>query len=416
MEHLTVNNIIHTNQFGFQKIKSTYMPIIILQDIITQAFEEGEYALGLFLDIKKAFDTVDNNLLLQKLHRYGIRHNSFNILSSYLSGRTQRVKIRNKLSSTRDITMGVPQGSILGPILFIIYINDLPNISNEITCLSYADDTAIIFKNKSTEDLQNTVNDVTAKISSWFHANFLSLNTSKTFTQQYAMRSNEYDLHVQLNGIPIYDVEYIKYLGVYIDNKLKFTKHIEYTAKIVSRNIGIIARTRHYIDKKTTLLLYNALVLPHLNYCCLIWGNNYITQIEKLIVLQKRAVRLIERISPPQSSKPIFRKYNLLKLVDIAKTQTLVVMHKFLTNDLPENIRNLFELARNDNNTRQIQHFKQPFSNRNYRLFISRYTGPKLWNDILAPYFGDIENVTPSKRVLKKILRRFFIASEHPNH
>ena len=384
------------------------MPIILFQDIITQAFEEGEYALGLFLDIKKAFDTVDHNLLLQKLHRYGIRHRSFNILSSYLLGRTQRVKIRNTYSSTRDIKMGVPQGSILGPILFILYINDLPSISDEFICLSYADDTAIIFKNKSMQNLQNTVNNSTAKISNWFHANFLSLNTSKTFTQQYTTRATECDLYVELNNIAIQEIEYIKYLGVYIDKKLKFTKHIEYTAKIISRNIGIIARTRHYIDKKTTLLLYNALVLPHLNYCCLIWGNNYTTQIEKLVVLQKRAIRLIERIYPPQSSEPVFKKYSVLKLSDIAKSQILVVMHKFLTNNLPKNIRSLFELSVSDNNTRQIQHFKQPFSNRNYRLFTSRYTGPKLWNEIIAPYFGDIENVTQSKRIFKKLLRRFF--------
>ena len=115
------------------------MPIL-LQDAITRAFEEGEFALGLFLDLKMAFDTVNINILLDKLQKYGIRHKSHKMLSSYLSSRTQKVNMRNTYSAYKDITMGVPQGSILAPILFIIYINDLPNISANMTYLSYADD------------------------------------------------------------------------------------------------------------------------------------------------------------------------------------------------------------------------------------------------------------------------------------
>ena len=146
VNHMNEQNIIHETQFGFQKNKSTYMPILLLHDMVTKAFEEGEFTLCLFLDIKKAFDTVKIDLLLKKLNIYGIRHTALKMLSSYLSDRTQSVVIGSTHSNFKPITMGVPQGSVLGPILFLLYINDFPKISPHMTCLSYADDTAILKK------------------------------------------------------------------------------------------------------------------------------------------------------------------------------------------------------------------------------------------------------------------------------
>ena len=413
IHHLNMNNVIHRNQFGFQKNKSTYMPLLLLQDIVTKAFEEGKFAVGLFLDIKKAFDTVDIKLLLKKLQKYGVRNKSYKMLTSYLQGRKQCVKVRETHSSFRNVTMGVPQGSILGPLLFIIYINDLPNISTDMACLSYADDTAMIFTNESINSLQKTVKEHTNLVSDWFNANFLSLNCSKTYTQHYTMRSKEFKINVTLNSKEISEKEFIKYLGIFIDKSLKFTKHIDYVSSVVSRNIGIIARVRHFIDKKTTLLLYNAMVLPHLNYCCILWGNNYSSHLEKLVILQKRAVRLIERIYPPQSSKPVFKKYNILRLGDIGRSQILLVMHKFILNQQPEAINNLFELVPEINTyTRQTLHFKQHFSYRNYRLLAIRYIGPRLWNSIIVPHFNSIHDIPSSKATMKKIIRRHFVYSD----
>ena len=134
--------------------------------------------------------------------------------------------INNKHSSFKPITMGVPQGSILGPILFLIYINDFPKVSPNMTCLSYADDTAIIFKNKDIRELQKTVNSTLLHVSDWFNANSLSLNVTKTYTQHYASRSSDFKLVVKLHNKDIEENENVKYLGVFIDKTLKFTKHI----------------------------------------------------------------------------------------------------------------------------------------------------------------------------------------------
>ena len=412
MKHLDLNHIIHENQFGFQKNKTTYMPLLLLQDTITRAFEEGEFVLGLYLDLRKAFDTVNIRLLLEKLHKYGVKDKSHKILTSYLTGRTQSVKIRNSYSTYKDVTMGVPQGSILGPILFIIYINDLPKLSNNMTCLSYADDTALLFKNTNISDLQLMVDALLVQISDWFNANFLSLNVSKTYTQHYTTRSSDFKLDIKINNMAVKESDSVRYLGVIIDKNLKFTKHIDHISSIIGRNIGIISRIRFCVDKRTAHLLYNTLILPYLNYCCMIWGSNYQSQTERLVILQKRAVRLIEYVYPPHSSEPIFKKYNILKLADVVKSQMILVMHKFITKQLPGAFDNLYELCEVDRpQRRQVNHFMQPFSNRNYRLFTTSCLGPKLWNDIIAPQFPQLDDIPTSKNIIKGLVRRQFVHS-----
>ena len=410
--HLDKNNIIHENQFGFQQNKATYMPILLLQDSITQALEEGDFVLGLYLDLKKAFDTVDIDILLKKLHKYGVRHKAHKILSSYLAGRKQYGKIRNSCSSLENVRMGVPQGSILGPILFIIYINDLPKLSGNMTCLSYADDTAIIVKSRSIEQLQQTVDSLSTDISEWFRANFLSINVSKTYTQHFANCFTEFKLNVELNGIPVKEKDNIRYLGVIIDKSLKFNGHIDHICSIIGRNIGIISRIRFCIDNRTAHLLYNTLVLPYLNYCCLIWGSNYTSQLSRLVILQKRAVRLIEYVYPPHSSEPIFKKYNILKLTDMVKSQMMLVMHKFIMKQLPAVFDNIYKIHSSDGpSRRRITHLHQPFSNRNYRLFTTTCRGPKLWNTIVADQFQSLDDVPSSKKVIKNMIRDHFVSS-----
>lgn len=404
--HLSLNDIIHENQFGFQKNKGTHLPLLILQDKVTSAFEMGEYAVGIFLDLRKAFDTVDIEILLKKLHKYGIRDHSYKMFHSYLSDRVQCVKIRNSMSGFRDVKIGVPQGSILGPILFLLYINDLPKINPTVTCLSYADDTAIIIRHKDQTEMQNIIDEILTSMSVWFRCNFLSLNVSKTFSQHYSSSPSTFKFNIKLHGEDVLEKEEVKYLGVVIDRNLKFSAHINHVSKVVSRNIGLIGRNRFFIDSHTALLLYNALVLPHLNYCCLIWGINYNARIGKLFILQKRAVRLIDKVYPPISSEPIFKKYNLLKLADIAKSQMLLVIHKFLTSQLPLPFDSMFKLKRAPSHgTRRTDLLDVPFSNRNYRLFTTPCLGPKSWNDMFHDVYKSILDVPRSKLIIKKQIK-----------
>lgn len=410
--HLTNNSIIHQNQFGFQKNHSTYMPILLLQETITKSFEDSNHAIGIYLDLRKAFDTVDIGLLMKKLQKYGIRNKSWNIIRSYLTHRKQCVKIGDAFSDYRDVQIGVPQGSILGPVLFLLYINDLPEICTNAMCLLYADDTAIVVRQKSGEEAQKTVDELMPRLSRWFAANYLTLNTKKSFSQNYS-NTSQFKVKVCIDGCDIAESKEVRYLGVMIDASMKFTSHINLTANTISRNIGIISRIRYFIDEKIAYLLYNSMILPHLNYCCLIWGVNYASQLQRLIILQKRAVRLIIQIYPPMSSKPVFQQFKILKIPEIAKMQMVMVMHKFLISELPVSIQALYEKEQEPQRPRRFtKHIKEHFSYRNYRIFTTSLTGPKLWNSICARAFPALNQIPRSKMAIKKICRAHLVNNQ----
>ena len=194
------------------------MPIILIQEYITKAFEEDECVVGIFLDLKKAFDTVDHSILCEKLKKYGVSGKSYEIIHSYLKERKQTVDIRGTQAEFKNVDIGVPQGSILGPLLFIIYINDLVNIDGSCEYFMYADDTAIFFKHRDTYVLQTMINTALPKISSWLQSNFLTLNIAKTIYQIYSKRKISTNIKVQINGMFIEKRSTVRYLGVLIDD------------------------------------------------------------------------------------------------------------------------------------------------------------------------------------------------------
>ena len=409
LNHFINNELLSDRQFGFRKGLSTFMPILLIQDLITKAFEEDKYVVGIFLDLKKAFDTVDHNILCKKLEKYGVFGKAFHILKSYLRDRTQTVNIRDTHADIRNIDIGVPQGSILGPLLFIIYINDLAKVDNKGDFFIYADDTAVFFQHTDPNVLQNIVDTTLPKISTWLQTNFLSLNASKTIYQIYNKHKVHIDMHVQINNDVIEKKQTVKYLGMLIDDDLKFKSHINTITNTISRNVGMMSRVKYFVEAKQLLSLYNAIILPYINYCCFIWGTGYAQHTKKLLTLQKRAMRIIEGIYPPQSANPIFKKYNILKIHDIAKMQILLIMHKHLCNKLPQPIKNMFTVhIDNHHGTRQNKHFQSTFSTKNYRLSTIACLGPKLWNRIISGRYTRDE-VPHSKDIVKKIIKDYLV-------
>jgi hypothetical protein len=221
LKHVTENNLLACSQHGFIKGKSTDSAIYEMSEYILSAFDNQEAVLGTFLDLSKAFDTINHSILLQKLERYGVRGTPLKLLASYLNNRCQKVRINNNginyTSSTKKISMGVPQGSILGPLLFIIYVNDLASLPHLRNCLidTYADDTNFLIKGKSMDGMVVQLHDVFNSMLEWFITNKLVLNTEKT--QCVAFRSDRSNItvpvNVSLNNCIIPLAKQTKFLG-----------------------------------------------------------------------------------------------------------------------------------------------------------------------------------------------------------
>ena len=370
-------NFFTREQFGFRKKRNTSDAVSNFCDFIYEALESKKHGLGIFIDLKKAFDTVCHVTLLRKLEKYGVRGIASNWFSSYLSNRSQFVKIGTVSSSVRPISTGVPQGSVLGPILFLIYINDLPNISESTSFTLFADDTTIGLADQCYSELVCRANILMSDVYEWTVNNRLSLNNRKTFALLCTNRlsSIETPCFLNLNGLPIEYVSDIKFLGVILDGGLSFSEHISCLSSKLSKTVGIFHRIHSFVPENVLINLYYALFYPYLIYCIQIWGRAADVHLSRVFLLQKRVIRLITSQSMLAHTSPLFFRTNILKLFDIYKFHVAIHMYHLQSN-------NSINLADHTYNTRNINNARPSF----YRLAQCqrgfKYMGPSVWNEI----------------------------------
>ena len=269
-------NILCSSQYGFRSGCSTSHALVNLIEDITTALDKRMSTLGVFIDLKKAFDTIDHELLIKKLQHYGFRGIVLEWLKSYLKNRKQYIDYENTNSVLSEIICGVPQGSILGPKLFILYVNDICNVSDILQFVIFADDTNIYYSHPDLSTLYKSVTSELSKLYTWFLINKLSLNLDKTnyilFTNKKIVISN---LEVKINDIHIKEVTCSKFLGVLIDKKLTWKEHISNLCNKLSKSIAIIHKVSNLLSSNALYTLYYSLFLPYLNYCLEVWGNTY---------------------------------------------------------------------------------------------------------------------------------------------
>lgn len=401
------SKIIHASQHGFQEGHSTFMALLDMEELVSKAIDKNEYSIGVFLDLAKAFDTVNHNVLLKKLNHYGVRGTQLNWFKSYLESRTQCVVCNGATSELGYVAFGVPQGSNLGPLLFLIYINDLASVSSTLHFILFADDTNLVYSNTSPEALMDTVNQELTKVNTWFKANKLTLNADKSnfiiFKSHRKIKPVNWSL--TLNDLPILQVESTKFLGVLIDQHLTWKTHINYIALKLAKNIGILSRIAYLLPKDIKKSLYNTLIYPYLNYCNFIWASNYPTRLQKLVTLQKRAIRLIEGAAYTASSRPIFASLKLLKINQIKDFQIADLFYCFEHNLLPDSFINYFSKASilHMHDTRGASSYRPIKARTNIRIFSVKSVGPHIWNS-LPSQIQAAQNRRQFKRLMKEYL------------
>ena len=255
-------------QFGFRQKNLTSHVLIYLTEKIREQPCSGKYGLGVFVDFKKAFDTVDHAIVTQKLNYYGVRGKANNCFSSHLKNRIKFVSINGFNSDLKVINCGVPQGSILGSLLFLIYTNDLHYSIKFCKVHHFADDTNLIKFNSSIKVINKQVNKDFKTLSNWLNANKICLNVSKTELVLFrsAKKQLEFGLKLKLNGKRLYPTDSVKYLGVKIDEHLTWKPHIDGISAKLNKANAMLSKIRHFLYQKTLKANYHAILESHLYY------------------------------------------------------------------------------------------------------------------------------------------------------
>ena len=332
------HNLLYNKQFGFRSQHSSELAILLITDRIQRAFEKGLYGAGIFLDLSKAFDTVNHHLLLQKLEHYGIRDLALNWFNSYLTKRKQYVSLGNVKSDLLEISCGVPQGSVLGPLLFLLYINDFSNSSKKLDFHIFADDSNLFYTEKCLLSLEREINSELISIHNWLIANKLVLNIEKSNVVIFhpPQKKLSYNINVSINNKSIEIVRNTKYLGVFIDSNLNWKDQVTYLAKKIRRNIAVLSKLRHFVNSKILTNLYYSLIYPFLIYGIVAWGNTYSTTTRPLFIFQKKALRIINNSRYDDHTGPIFKAKKILKLEDLIYFCNGNFMYDYHHKKLPE--------------------------------------------------------------------------------
>ena len=334
------NNLFYDNQYGFRTEHSTELAANELIDQIYKDLDKRKNPIVVYMDLSKAFDTLDHKILISKLQYYGIQGVALNWFKNYLEDRKQYVEVNGHKSSLLPLNTGVPQGSILGPLLFLIYMNDIPNSSNYFNFLLFADDTSL----KSFLDtklrlplnqISNTINIELQKVHDWLAVNKLSLNVKKTKFMLFHTSGKDIQSiipELSIGGGIIERVQNFNFLGLKLNEKMSWKPHVDMIANKISKYIGVLNRLKRYLPSFILKTIYNSLIQSNLNYCLTAWGYNC----GRLKFIQKKAIRIVCNSKYLGHSLPLLKKSGLLRLEDMFKLNMLKWYHRFINKKLPK--------------------------------------------------------------------------------
>ena len=355
--------MLHKLQSGFRKSHSTETALIRLVDQLFFDLDENKVTGLVFIDYKKAFDLINHDILLAKLRGYGIGERDLKRIGNYLTGRSQYVNIDGTLSQSKPVHLGVPQGSVLGPLLFLVFINDLPTAVGHSVVDIYADDTTLSYSSdvrNAPDTLSTSLQRDMDEVVRWSNENMMILNGSKTKCmmvtgKRLAKNMEEDQLLLKINGKRLEQVTSQKLLGVIIDDKLNFDDHIEELCKKIFQRIAVLKKIRCFMPLEQRMLYYNSIIKQVMLYGSSIWTSCTIDSLTKVLKLQKRAARVILNADTRDNSVELFTKLGGLPFYDEAKIIKCLHVFRRLVGDSLSYMNSL--LTRNaDVHSRESRH------------------------------------------------------------
>ena len=378
-------NLFYNSQYGFRPKCSTVHAISQLTANIIRAIDAKQHTIGVFLDLSKAFDTINHETLLNKLQFYGVRGLALEWFRSYLSGRKQYVHFNGIDSSEEDVTCGVPQGSVLGPLLFIIYTNDLPNALRDSSCILFADDTTIYQSSTNINTIVNKLSLELDHLTDWFRANKLSLNVAKT---NYMIFTKTQDtlpvITLKLGGETINRVENTKFLGVHIDNNINWCKHIQHCKNKMSSGLYALRSVKHLLPTNQLKSLYYTLIHPYINYGILIWGSAIKKYLKNIQNMQNKAIRAISKAKYNDPVVQLYKNLNITPIETLYNIQLGKLMYQHKNNLLPKPLMLLYtpntEMHNHNTRHKDDPHINSRRTNQYNQSFLHK--APEIWYNI----------------------------------
>ncbi len=407
--YLNSKNLLYQFQSGFRSSFSTDTCLIHLTDYIKKEMDNGNITGMVLLDLQKAFDTVDHDIMCNKLSAIGSNDKTVSWFKSYLTGRSQMVRVNNVDSSDREITCGVPQGSILGPLLFLIYVNDM-EMAVKCKLLLYADDSALLVSGKEIDVIQKELSNNLQSVHHWLVDNKLSLHLGKTEAILFGSKRKikNAKIEVTCNSIPIKQQASVKYLGMTIDQNLSGDKVANSVISKCNGRLKFLYRNKQCLDRNARKTLCNALIQSHFDYACSCWYTSLTVKLKnKLQVCQNKMVRFI--LSMDARSHVGAHEITRINWVDVesrVKFLKLNHMFKILHNKAPKYMQKDFENCQKSHryNTRssQLSYDVPQFKSTGQTTFM--YSGIKIWNDI-PPFIQNASTINNYKKLVKSHLK-----------
>ena len=406
--YLENNSILNPNQFGFRSGKSTTQAILNLMQYLYTNIDSNKIIFSMFLDFRKAFDSVDHKILLSKLNCYGIRGEALDWFRSYLSDRKQYVHINNASSNIKLIKYGVPQGSILGPFLFLIFINDITKCSDFFKFILYADDSTLstCIDDKDIKQCSKLINRELNKVNQWLKANSILINEDKT---KYMLLSYNKDIKlptIKIGKNKIQRTSVTKFLGIHLDQNLTFKTHINEISRKTSKTAGLLYKLRSFLPSNVLKTIYQSLMHPYFIYGIETWHGTFQNYTNKIFIIQKKAIRTINNLEYNAHTNDYFKSNEILKLEDQYRLQTVTYIYKVLNSNIDPSIYS--KLCRNSDihqhYTKSNNKFKIMRVNRSRSKNIICHNGILFWNTIP-------EQIKESKSLFKfkKMVKSFYL-------